>query len=45
MLFKLNNEGGNFSDTEIRDEVVTVMSAVNICYLPYLVYSSYEKYF
>jgi len=34
ILFQLNNDGGNFSDSDIRDEVVTMMTAVNICYLP-----------
>jgi len=34
-LFELNNTGGNFSDSDIRDEVVTMMTAVNICYILY----------
>jgi len=30
LLFELNNNGGNFSDSDIRDEVVTMMTGVNI---------------
>jgi len=34
ILFELNNNGGNFSDSDIRDEVVTMMTGVNIfCYI------------
>jgi cytochrome P450 family 4 len=38
ILFELNNTGGNFSDSDIRDEVVTMMtggsetSAITICF-------------
>ncbi|XP_022176867.1 cytochrome P450 4C1-like [Myzus persicae] len=38
ILFQLNNDGGNFSDADIRDEVVTMMtggsetSAITICF-------------
>ncbi|XP_029343853.1 cytochrome P450 4g15-like [Acyrthosiphon pisum] len=38
ILFELNNNGGNFSDSDIRDEVVTMMtggsetSAITICF-------------
>ncbi|CAI6359143.1 unnamed protein product [Macrosiphum euphorbiae] len=38
LLFELNNNGGNFSDSDIRDEVVTMMtggsetSAITICF-------------
>jgi len=36
ILFELNNTGGNFSDSDIRDEVVTMMTGVNIiCYILY----------
>lgn len=39
ILFELNNNGGNFSDSDIRDEVVTMMTGVNTC-----CYSSYILY-
>ncbi|XP_060876038.1 cytochrome P450 4C1-like isoform X2 [Metopolophium dirhodum] len=38
ILFELNNTGGNFSDSDIRDEVITMMiggsetSAITICF-------------
>lgn len=40
ILFELNNNGGNFSDSDIRDEVVTMMTGVNIlcCYSSYILY-------
>ena len=32
ILFELNQTGGNFSDSDIRDEVLTMMTGVNTCY-------------
>jgi len=39
ILFELNNNGGNFSDSEIRDEVITMMIAVNICCFQNILYN------
>jgi len=30
ILFELKENGGNFSDSDIRDEVITMMTGVNI---------------
>lgn len=31
IMFQLNHDGGNLSDSDIRDEVVTMMAGVIIC--------------
>lgn len=31
ILFELNHDGGNLTDSDIRDEVITMMAGVNIC--------------
>lgn len=31
ILFQLNHDGGDFSDSDIRDEAVTMMAGVIIC--------------